>query len=97
NQVEGQTQGIAQMDTTGDAPLERVRIEFNTVRTDGYHQITLGNCVSCSIRQNDVRHAQGSTKKATIRAQAETTVCGNTVPDMPASAGPRCKGPSGAN
>ena len=91
NKVEGQTQGITQMDTTGDAPLQNIRIEFNTVRTDGYHQITLGACISCSIRQNDVRRAKGSSKKSLIRAQPSTMVCGNTVPDMPSTAGPRCK------
>lgn len=91
NEVEGQTQGITQMDKTGDAPLENVRIEFNTIRTDGYHPITLGACVSCSIRQNEVRRAKGSTKKSVIRAHPDTMVCGNTVPDMPTSAGPRCR------
>lgn len=91
NQVEGRTQGITQMDKKGDAPLENVRIEFNTVRTDGYHPITLGTCVSCSIRQNEVRRAKGSSKKSVIRAQPGTMVCGNTVPDMPSTAGPRCK------
>ena len=96
NQVEGQTQGITQMDKQGDAPLENIRIEFNTVRTDGYHQITLGACTSCSIRQNEVRRANGSTKKSVIRAEPGTMVCGNTVPDMPSTAGPRCKDASAA-
>lgn len=91
NEVEGQTQGITQMDTKGDAPLERIRIEFNTVRTDGYHPITLGACVDCSIRSNVVRRAAGSAKKSVIRAEAATMVCGNTVPDMPATGGARCK------
>lgn len=91
NRVEGETQGLTQMDKDGDAPLENIRIEFNTIQTDGYHQITLGDCRSCSIRMNTVQRAKGSTKKAVIRAQAGVSVCGNTVPDMPSTAGPRCK------
>ncbi|WP_312163600.1 NosD domain-containing protein [Phenylobacterium sp.] len=97
NQVEGETQGITQMDKTGDAPLEKIRIESNTLRTDGYHPITLGTCVSCSIRLNVVRRAPGSTKKAVIRAQGDTMVCGNTVPDMPSTGGPRCKDGASGN
>jgi parallel beta-helix repeat protein len=91
NKVEGETQGITQMDQEGDAPLENIKIEFNTIQTDAYHQITLGNCTACSIRMNTVLRAKGSTKKALIRAQPGALVCGNTVPDMPSTAGPRCK------
>jgi nitrous oxidase accessory protein NosD len=91
NQVTGETQGITQMDKKGDAPLENIRIEFNTVMTDGYHPITLGDCKSCTIRMNTVRRAKGSSKKSVILAQPGVLVCGNTVPDMPSTAGPRCK------
>lgn len=79
--VEGATQGITQMDTTGDAPLERVAIERNIVRTDNYHHITLGaNCIGCRVMNNRVERAAGSLIKAVIR-QGAATRCGNYAQD----------------
>ncbi|MDX2210551.1 MAG: right-handed parallel beta-helix repeat-containing protein [Sphingopyxis sp.] len=80
NLVEGKTQGITQMDTTGDAPLQNVTIENNTVRTDNYHHISLGNCIGCSIMNNQVQRAAGSPIKAIIRPGMARR-CGNKVQD----------------
>jgi Right handed beta helix region len=80
NMVEGKTQGITQMDTTGDAPLQRVTIERNIVRTDNYHHITLGNCISCVIANNRVERAAGSQIKAIIRP-GNARRCGNKAQD----------------
>ena len=80
NVVEGATQGLTQMDTAGDAPLQRVLIRSNIVRTDGYHRITLGNCINCLITGNTVARAEGSTKKAII-IPGQAVECGNTVED----------------
>lgn len=81
NLVEGRMQGITQMDTTGDAPLQRVFIEHNIVRTDNFHHITLGdNCIGCAIRNNRVERAAGSAKRAIIRAGAAQR-CGNFAQD----------------
>ena len=80
NTVNGVTQGLTQMDTKGDAPLQRVVIRGNTVRTDGYHQITLGNCIGCLITGNIVARSPGSTKKAIIRP-GQAIECGNMVQD----------------
>lgn len=80
NLVEGNTQGITQMDTPGDAPLERVHVYDNVVRTDNYHHITLTRCAECSIRNNRVERAAGSQKKAVIRA-GEALRCGNYAQD----------------
>ncbi len=80
NVIEGSTQGITQMDTTGDAPLERVVIRGNRVGTDGYHRITLTACVDCLITGNTVARAEGSTKKAIILA-GQARECGNVVQD----------------
>lgn len=81
NLVEGPTQGITQMDTTGDAPLERVIVERNIVRTSNYHPITLGaNCIGCRIMNNRVERAVGSQIKAVIR-QGAAVRCGNYAQD----------------
>lgn len=87
NTVSGPTQGLAQMDTTGDAPLQNVVIRNNSVITDGYHRITLGNCTGCAIRNNIVRKALGSTKKAVILPGAAAR-CGNFAEDEKVSDGP---------
>jgi Right handed beta helix region len=80
NLVEGRTQGITQMDTNGDVPLERVVIENNIVRTDNYHHITLGKCIGCRITNNRVQRAAGSQIKAIIRPGMATR-CGNYAQD----------------
>lgn len=87
NTVSGPTQGLTQMDTTGDAPLQNVVIRDNTVITDAYHRITLGNCIDCHIQNNTVRRAEGSTKKAIILPGAATR-CGNFAEDEKTSDGP---------
>lgn len=80
NLVEGKIQGITQMDTTGDAPLENIVIKSNIVRTDNYHHITLGNCIGCAITNNIVQRAAGSQKRAIIRPGMARR-CGNKVQD----------------
>lgn len=81
NVIEGETQGVTQMDTVGDAPLVNVFVYRNTVRTDGYHHITLGaNCQNCRIENNRVERQPGSTKKAVIR-QGAAARCGNYAQD----------------
>jgi len=80
NLVEGSTQGITQMDTTGDAPLERVTIRDNVVMTSTYHPITLTACIRCLIEKNVVRRAPGSAIKAVIRP-GEARRCENDVQD----------------
>jgi hypothetical protein len=80
NVVEGPTQGLTQMDTIGDAPLERVVIRNNKVATERPHKITLGACVDCVIANNEVDRAFGSDTKAIIlKGQAER--CGNRAQD----------------
>lgn len=81
NTVRGRTQGLAQMDSPGDAALVNVVVENNDVETDAYHRITFGNCINCRIRFNWVARAPGSTKKARIIAGRGVLVCGNTVQD----------------
>lgn len=80
NVIEGPTQGIAQMDTTGDMPLSGVVVQSNTITTDGYHRITLGDCKGCVIRENTVRRTPGTGKKAIIKAGSATR-CGNSAQD----------------
>lgn len=86
NTVQGETQGIAQMDTAGDRPLRAVTIRSNTIATDGYHRITLTQCLGCVIRDNTVRKAPGSTKKAVI-LPGKATRCGNFAEDEKVSDG----------
>jgi hypothetical protein len=78
NVVEGKTQGLTQMDTIGDAPLERIRIERNTITTDAGHKATLKRCIDCFIRWNVIKRPPGSTWKAVI-VPGSATVCGNTT------------------
>lgn len=80
NVVRGETQGLTQMDTTGDAPLARVLIADNDIETSGYHPITLGECIDCRIENNAVRRTPGSDKRAVILA-GKATRCGNYAPD----------------
>ena len=87
NRVSGETQGVTQMDTAGDLPLRKVIIRENTIVTDGYHRITLTNCVGCAIRRNEVRKALGSTKKAIILPGAASR-CGNFAEDEKRADGP---------
>lgn len=88
NTVTGPTQGLTQMDTTGDLPLRNVTIRNNRVVTDAYHRITLTDCSGCAIRNNVVRRAVGSTRKAVILPGAATR-CGNIAQDEKTSDG-RC-------
>lgn len=80
NIVSGNTQGITQMDTTGDAPLSNVVIRANEIATDNYHHITLGACRGCRIENNIVKRAKGSQRKALIRP-GQATRCGNQAQD----------------
>jgi hypothetical protein len=89
NTVLGNTQGLVQMDTAGDAPLSKVRIWANTVQTSTYHPITLYVCNSCSIEGNTVKRAAGSPLKSVI-SQGRAARCGNIVPDQPGM-DPVCK------
>lgn len=80
NTVTGKTQGLTQMDATGDLPLQRVRIVGNTVTADAHH-ISLGlNCEGCAIERNTVRRWPTSTYRAVIRPGAARR-CGNDVQD----------------
>lgn len=87
NTVSGETAGLTQMDTAGDAALQNVVIRNNSVITDGYHKITLGNCIGCAIKNNVVRKAVGSLKKAIISPGAAVR-CGNFAEDEKVSDGP---------
>lgn len=80
NTISGPTQGITQMDTTGDAPLQRVVIENNRIETSAFHQITLTECTDCVIRSNRVRAEKGWARRAVIRP-GRATRCGNDVAD----------------
>lgn len=82
NIINGDTQGITQMDTIGDAPLKRVRIERNRVTTSTYHPITLSDCIDCAIIGNTVARTLGSTAKKQIISQDGTLACGNVVQDI---------------
>ena len=79
NVLDGNTQGLTQMDTAGDAPLQRVRIERNTVSVNAHH-ITLGDCAGCTIRGNTVRRWRRDSYKAIIRP-GKARRCGNVVQD----------------
>jgi hypothetical protein len=80
NTVRGATQGLTQMDTKGDLPLQRVVIRQNVVTTTGYHSITLANCIGCRIEGNEVRRQAGATKRAVI-IPGQALRCGNLAPD----------------
>lgn len=80
NVISGPTQGIAQMDTRGDAPLEGIVIENNRITTSTFHQITLSECLNCVIRGNRVRAEKGWGRKAVIRP-GRALRCGNDVAD----------------
>lgn len=79
NVVEGMTQGLTQMESVGDAPLVRIRIERNTVAANGHH-ITLYGCNGCVIRNNLVRRWRRDTYRAVIR-QGRARRCENDVQD----------------
>lgn len=80
NVINADTQGITQMDTTGDAPLARVRVERNSIAAT-IHHITLGsNCVDCLIRGNTIRRFKPASYRAVIRPGAARR-CGNDVQD----------------
>lgn len=81
NVVNADTQGITQMDTIGDAPLARIRIERNRV-AGTIHHITLGNCNGCTIRDNVVRRWRPDSYKAVIRS-GRASRCGNEAQDEP--------------
>jgi len=80
NIIEGATQGVTQMDTTGDAPLGPGLIWRNRLATSSYHPITIGVSFDVVIRDNSVRRAPGSTVKAII-IPGQARRCGNDVPD----------------
>lgn len=79
NWVRGDTQGIAQMDKKGDAPLERIVVRRNSVQVEQYHAVTLSECRECRIEDNAVRRGRPD-RKAVIRA-GEAARCGNAAED----------------
>jgi hypothetical protein len=83
----GDMQGIAQMDTKGDSPLERIVVRGNTIRVTDYHTVTLTQCSDCRIENNDVARGRLD-RKAVIRAGLATR-CGNKTADEKRDA--RCK------
>lgn len=82
NVVSGNTQGLTQMDTTGDLPLKNVRLWANVVQVAHFHTLTLYTCTGCRIDGNTVKRPTGSTIKAIIREGAATR-CGNSAQDQP--------------
>lgn len=78
NAISGGTQGITQMDSPGDAPLERVRALRNTIRTDRQHKLTMYACIKCEVSFNTVGRAPGSASRPVIIAPTSTLVS-NTV------------------
>jgi hypothetical protein len=74
-------QGIGQMDSVGDAPLQNVTIAGNDVEVTGFHSITITATVDepskTIITNNRVRQTTG--RRAPIRAPANAFVCGNDV------------------
>ena len=87
NSVSGDAQGIGQMDTKGDKPLERIVVRGNTIRVTAYHTVTLGECRDCRIENNDVTRGR-SDRKAVIRAGLAKR-CGNRTTDERSDG--RCK------
>lgn len=81
NTITGATQGITQMDTTGDKPLSHVFVRNNITKTSTYHPLTLGNCIDCEITGNSVTRAAGSTVKTQIIPGA-AMACDNSVQDV---------------
>jgi hypothetical protein len=81
-------QGIGQMDTTGDAASERVAMIGNRAGVSGFHSITLGRCIGCSIIGNAV-WSTDPTRKTVLRFNAATVrACGNTSRNGGAGLGP---------
>jgi hypothetical protein len=81
NYVFGDTQGLTQMDTAGQAPLEDILIADNEVWASVHH-ITLGGqgCIGCRIERNKVRRWSPTGWKAVIRS-GPARRCGNDVQD----------------
>lgn len=78
NRIEGETQGIGQMDAPTDRPLVDIKVVGNYLRATSGHSITLGICEGCSIIDNDV--ARSGPGKTVLRFKPElTTACGNRV------------------
>lgn len=69
------------MDTIGDAPLWRIRIERNSVAAT-IHHVTLTNCIECVIRANVVRRYRPTSYKAVIRP-GRARRCENDTIDEP--------------
>jgi hypothetical protein len=65
NRIESITQGICQMDTTGDAPLSNVLIAYNNVEVTGFHSITFGRCANLSVIGN--RTKQMTNRRSPLR------------------------------
>lgn len=82
NTINADTQGVTQMDTVGDAPLVRIRVERNSVAAT-IHHITLGPaCNDCLIRGNTIRRYKPTSYKAIIRP-GRARRCENDTVDEP--------------
>jgi hypothetical protein len=80
NRIDGNTQGIGQMDGVNDRPLANVKVIGNHVRVAVPNSITLGACNDCSIIDNDVARI-GKGKTIVRFDPAITRACGNISPD----------------
>lgn len=79
NIIEGDTQGIAQMDNAYDLPMRNVTISKNFVTASGHH-ITLDRCDDCKIENNVVKRWPEKSFRAVIR-NGKAERCGNSAQD----------------
>ena len=88
NIIEGVQQGIGQMDSVNDRPLNNVVIRDNQVSVSGFHSISIGNSTNVEIIGNSV--AQTAGRRTLVRFPDGARVCGNKIQSPRDPGGRRC-------
>lgn len=78
NKIESTSQGIGQMDSVGDLPLDRIAIVGNDVEVVGFHSITIGkNSTNISVIGNRTKQMTG--RRSPLRLPVDAYVENNEV------------------
>jgi nitrous oxidase accessory protein NosD len=77
NRIEGIHQGIGQMDSTNDLPLENVIVANNDVRVTGFHSITIPRCSGLQVIGNTTQQLTG--RRSPLRLDPTAIVQNNEV------------------
>jgi hypothetical protein len=77
NSIENIAQGIGQMESPGDAPLDSIALVGNQVEVSGFHSITILNATNVSAIRNRTKQLTG--RRSPLRVPADAILIENDI------------------